>query len=65
MNFGKSPLVVALYLLQFYETGYNNKRWEQGIPSGLRVKEPNPSMNGVTSHTCLSTTTITTCRRMM
>lgn len=26
----KKPLVVALYLPQFYETEYNNKWWEKG-----------------------------------
>ena len=37
----KSPLVVALYLPQYYETEYNNKWWEKRIygMGGVQTRE--------------------------
>lgn len=33
----KKPLVVALYLPQFYETEYNNNGGKRGIRNGMHV----------------------------
>ena len=38
----KSPLVVALYLPQYYETEYNNKWWEKGYTEWVACKRAKP-----------------------
>lgn len=42
----KSPLVVALYLPQYYETEYNNKWWEKGYTEWVACKRAKPLYPG-------------------
>ena len=42
----KNPLVVALYLPQFYETQYNNKWWEKGYTEWVACKRAKPLYEG-------------------
>lgn len=42
----KKPLVVALYLPQFYETEYNNKWWEKGYTEWYACKRAKPLFEG-------------------
>ena len=47
MSFKKqNPLVVALYLPQFYETDYNNKWWEKGYTEWFACKRAKPLYEG-------------------
>ncbi len=38
----RNPLVVALYLPQYYETEYNNKWWEEGYTEWTALKRARP-----------------------
>ena len=49
----KSPLVVALYLPQYYETEYNNKWWEKGYTEWVACKRAKPLYPGPVSYTHL------------
>jgi hypothetical protein len=40
------PLVVALYLPQYYETEYNNKWWEKGYTEWTALKRAKPLFSG-------------------
>ncbi len=40
------PLVVALYLPQYYETEYNNKWWEKGYTEWIALKRAKPLFPG-------------------
>lgn len=42
----KSPLVIALYLPQYYETEYNNKWWENGYTEWYACKRAKPLFEG-------------------
>ncbi len=42
----KDPLVVALYLPQYYETEYNNKWWEKGYTEWTALKRAKPLFRG-------------------
>ena len=42
----KNPLVVALYLPQYYETEYNNKWWEKGYTEWVACKRAKPLYPG-------------------
>ena len=42
----KSPLIVALYLPQFYETEYNNKWWGKGYTEWTALKKASPLFDG-------------------
>lgn len=43
----KKPLVVALYLPQFYETEYNNKWWEKGYTEWYACKRAKPLLRDI------------------
>lgn len=42
----ENPLVVALYLPQFYETEYNNEWWEKGYTEWVACKRAKPLYQG-------------------
>lgn len=42
----RDPLVVALYLPQYYETEYNNKWWEKGYTEWTALKRAKPLFPG-------------------
>ena len=42
----KQPLVVALYLPQYYETSYNNQWWGKGYTEWVACKKANPLFKG-------------------
>lgn len=42
----KQPLVVALYLPQYYETEYNNEWWEKGYTEWVALKRAKPLFYG-------------------
>lgn len=42
----RDPLVVALYLPQYYETDYNNKWWEKGYTEWTALKRAKPLFPG-------------------
>lgn len=47
MSFSKrNPLIVALYLPQYYETEYNNKWWEEGYTEWTALKRAKPLFVG-------------------
>jgi lipopolysaccharide biosynthesis protein len=42
----REPLVVALYLPQYYETEYNNEWWEKGFTEWMACRRAKPLFEG-------------------
>ncbi len=42
----RDPIVIALYLPQYYETEYNNKWWEKGYTEWTAVRRSKPLFQG-------------------
>lgn len=59
---GKSPLVVALYLPQYYETEYNNNGGKKDILNGWRANARSRCTRDITSRVYHSITITTTCQ---
>lgn len=46
MQNNNTPLIIALYLPQFYETDYNNKWWGKGYTEWVALKKAKPLYSG-------------------